>query len=39
MFTHLCWFVVTYVSIGVMCRILLHVVTIGIERGNFVGFL
>ena len=35
----MCWFVVTYISVGVMCRILLHVVTIVIERGNIVGVL
>ena len=27
----MCWFVVTCISVGVMCRILL--VSIGIERG------
>ena len=34
---HMCWFVVTYISVGVMCRILL--VSIGIERRNIVGIL
>ena len=33
----MCWFVVTYISVCVMCRILL--VSIGIERGNIVGIL
>ena len=36
-YLHMCWFVVTYISVGVMCRILL--VSIGIERGNIVGIL
>ena len=33
----MCWFVMTYMSVGVMCRILL--VLIDIERGNNVGIL